>query len=125
MSEANETVAIVEAISVRRRAEESSRTFVNISFPTRGNEQLLATLAIQLKNPVEISFSAMQAPLFDEDDEEYEETTMTVDGQDGQKVRRPRRNGNHVQVDEPYANLGEVSEQAAKLIEDAAQTPAT
>lgn len=131
----NEITAIVERMAINKRSEESPRLFILLSTPVHGAEQILSALAGQLKNPVNLTFEVLQPPLSrasadpSADPEETEEVEMSVDGQDGQKVRRPRSNG-HVQVDEPYGNLekaaGEqLSDAAAKLISDSRTTPAT
>lgn len=125
-NELNQINAIVERMAINKRSEESPRRFVLLSTPVDGAEQILSALAGQLKNPVKLTFEVLQPYLAPAtaDEDETEETTMSVDGQDSQKVRRARSNG-HVQVDEPYGNLGDVSDAAAKLIADSRTAPAS
>ncbi len=54
---------IVETIAVRRRAEETSRVHVHLSFAMRDMDELLTKLGHQLKNAVEVDFSKFQLAL--------------------------------------------------------------
>lgn len=153
--EVTETQAIVEAIRITRRAEESARMFIMLSVPVKGAEQQLAFLAGNLKNPINLSFQAIQGRLLqDGNPPETETVEMTVDGADKQKVTRAKRNGNgtHPAADEdpdrcdagydgdrcildrghegmhsttPTPEVPEISALAQQLIDEAAETPAT
>lgn len=83
-----ETVqALIESASLSKRGKEASRLKVTLSFPVRGHSNLLDFIAEQLQNPVKLTFDAIQARLPDMPDENLT-TMMSVDGKDGQRVRR-------------------------------------
>lgn len=92
-SPANKVMATVESATIGRRNEESARFHAKLSFPIKGNEQLMLMLASNVKNPVELGFGLIQAQLLLLQTEVVVETVdMTVDGAPA-KVRRQRRNG--------------------------------
>lgn len=87
------THAIVESARLTRRSEEGARVFAQVSFPVDGNQHLLSLLAGNLKNPIEITVTQVQASLWDAGDEEEPDAvteSMYVNGADDQPVRRPR-----------------------------------
>lgn len=146
----NEADVIVESARLSRRSEEAGRVFAQLSFPVRGNEHLLNLIASNLKNPIHLAITEVQAT-FDwedeEDEDEFETVPMTVNGEDAQPVRRRRQRSSEASDDKPLAHvfkadeedearcavchLGATSEvhvateQAAELINESRRQPGT